>query len=80
MSPINQEHIHIEYIDNQIILSKDVSEGKIKVFDCVGRLVFSSEITDESVFTPNLPSGIYIANISNKSGTYSYKFIVSPNK
>ena len=29
---------------------------------------------------PNLPSGVYIANISNKSGTYSYKFIVSPNK
>ena len=80
MSPENKENLSLEYVDNQIILSEKIIDGKITVFDCVGRLVFSSEITDESVFTPNLPSGVYIANISNKSGTYSYKFIVSPNK
>ena len=80
MSPEYKENLSLEFVDNQIILSEKIIEGKITVFDCVGRLVFSSEITNESVFTPNLPSGVYIANISNKSGTYSYKFIVAPNK
>ena len=65
-----KENLSLEYVDNQIILSEKIIEGKITVFDCVGRLVFSSDITDESVFTPNLPSGVYIANISNVYYTF----------
>ena len=80
MTPKYEENNYIEYSENHIILPETIESGKINVFDCVGRLVFSSKIINNTLFTPDLPCGVYIANINTKFGNYTYKFIVSPTK
>ena len=53
MTPKYEENNYIEYSENHIILPETIESGKINVFDCVGRLVFSSKIINNTLFTPD---------------------------